>query len=52
MRKGREDPSKNEWLGIGALQRWREGLLTEIGGSRDLHFIRVRGQVLSEYSRG
>lgn len=52
MRKGREGPSKNEWLGIGTLQRWREGLLTEIGENRDSHLIRVRGQVRSEYSRG
>lgn len=41
-------PLKNEWLGIGALQRWREGLLTEIGGSRGSHIIRVRGQVCSQ----
>lgn len=45
MRQGREgqDPSKNEWLGIGVLQRWREG----IRRNRGSHIIGVRTRSLT-----
>ena len=54
MRKGREgqDPSKNEWLSIGALQRWREGLLTGIRRNRGSHMTGVRARSPDRIEQG